>query len=186
MFISPGSLPLQWPVDAAVADQTQGSPLGWQMAACSYCMPLAHLGFQLTAAMDSFVLFGPTSCRQHQLQVYTAHLPAVCSGLLWCYVSSVDRHLQVQSYLFRGTLLRGTAYTSLEVQVELSPIACCSKLYSTSSLSFIPHPPPFFLFWVSRNQKAAMWAQVFVLGLILGATETKIVGAIFLFLLSQV
>ena len=54
-----------------------------------YCMPFAYLGFQLQLQWTVLHRLDPLHADSIQLQVYTVHLPAVCSGasLVLCKLS---------------------------------------------------------------------------------------------------
>ena len=111
----------QWPGDAVLADKTQGSLLGWQMAVAPHIACLSPtLDFSCSCSGQFCIVW------THFMQTASNFKCTLCTfllsalGLLWCYVSSVDLHTST-ALSFRGTLLRGTAYTSLEVQMELSP-----------------------------------------------------------------
>lgn len=119
---------------------------GWQDTAKSvgvadgcgapYCMPLAHLGFQLQLQWTVLCRLDPFHADSIRLQVYTAHLPAVCSraSLVLCKLSGSAHKY---SPFFQG-------YTSERHCIHFSgsrwnqaPITQGSKLLSTSSYLFI-------------------------------------------------
>lgn len=120
------------------------------------------------AAMDSFVLFGPTSCRQHQLQVYTAHLPAVCSGasLVLCKLSGPAPKY---SPIFQG-------YTSERHCIHFSggpggtepPLPKAANSSAHLPIFLFPTPPLHSSSSASRNQlpnkvcgpKSLFWALI--------------------------
>lgn len=90
MFVSQALFPLAAASWCSCGWQDTGKSAG-VADGCSapYCMPLAHLGFQLQLQWTVLCCLDPLHADSIQLQVYTSHLPAVCSGasLVLCKLS---------------------------------------------------------------------------------------------------